>query len=193
MIKELFERLYRIIIQPAKTWNILADEKEEEIIDNNTFLKTYLYPVIGIVALLTFAGVFFHKKEFDIELAFRLTIKVLITLFVGFYFASFLLSKTMEHLFFKENSFKLCQRFVGYSSALIYAMYIILAIFPDYSFLQLFLLYTIYIIWEGASVYMQIPENERNRFTAIAAAIILLSPFIIEKMMFLTMPGMRAQ
>jgi len=98
----------------------------------------------------------------------------------------------MEHLYSTENSYKLCQRFVGYSSALIYAMYLILAIFPDYSFLQLFLLYTIYIIWEGASVYMQIPENERNRFTAIATATILLSPFIVEKMMFLTMPGMRA-
>ena len=192
MLKELFERLYRIIIQPAKTWNILADEKEEEIIDNNTFLKTYLYPVIGIVALLTFVGVFFHKKEFDVQLALRLTIKVSIALFAGFYLASFLLSKAMERLFQTEKSYKLCQRFVGYSSALIYAMYLILAIFPDYSFLQLFLLYTIYIIWEGASVYMQIPENERNRFTAIATATILLSPFIVEKMMFLTMPGMRA-
>ena len=193
MLKELFKRLYKIIIQPAKTWIILADEKEEEIIDNNSFLKTYLYPAIGIVALLTFIGVFFHKKEFDVQLALRLTIKVLIALFAGFYLSSFLLSKVMEHLFFRENSYKLCQRFVGYSSALIYAMYIILAIFPDYGFLQLFLLYTIYIVWEGASVYMQTPENERNRFTAIATAIILLSPFIIEKMMFLTMPGMRAE
>ena len=191
MLKKLFERLYRLIIQPAKTWNILADEKEEEIVDNNSFLKTYLYPAIGIVALLTFVGVFFYKKEFDVQLAIRLMIKVLIALFAGFYLASFILSKVMEHIFFMANSYKLCQRFVGYSSALIYAMYILLAIFPDYGFLQLFLLYTIYIIWEGASDYMQIPENERNRFTAIATAIILLSPFIIEKMMFLTMPGMR--
>jgi len=191
MLKEFFERIYRLIIQPAKIWNILANEKEEEIIDNNSFLKTYLYPAIGIVALLTFVGVFFYKKEFDLQLAIRLMIKVLIALFAGFYLASFILSKVMEHVFFMENSYKLCQRFVGYSSALIYAMYIILAIFPDYGFLQLFLLYTIYIIWEGASDYMQISENERNRFTAIATAIILLSPFIIEKMMFLTMPGMR--
>ena len=191
MLKELFERLYRIIFQPAKTWNILADEKGEEIIDNNSFLKTYFYPVISIVALLTFVGVFFHKKEFDVQLALRLTIKVLIVLFAGFYLASFLLSKAMERFFLTKDSYKLCQRFVGYSSALVYAMYMVWAIFPDYGFLKLLLLYTIYVVWEGAPVYMQIPENERNKFTAIASAIMLLSPFIIENIMFLTMPGMR--
>ena len=191
MFKYLFERLYKIIFQPAKSWEILADEKEEEIIDNDSFFKTYLYPIIGIVALLTFAGVFFHKKEFEVQLALRLTITVLIALFAGFYLASFLLSKAMERLFLRKDNDKLCQRFVGYSSALIYVMYMVLAIFPDFGFLQLLLLYTIYIIWEGAPIYMQIPEDERNKFTAVATAIVLLSPYIIEKIMFFTMPGLR--
>ena len=191
MFKELFNQLCRIIFQPANAWKVLADEAEEGIIGNDSFLKKYLYPVIGIVSLLTFAGVFFHKKDFEVELAIRLTIKVVIALFAGFYMASFSLSKVMENFFSAGDNCKRCQRFVGYSSALIYVMYTVLAIFPNFGFLQLILLYTVYIIWEGATVYMQIVEHERNKFTVAATAIVLLSPFIIEKIMFFTMPGMR--
>ncbi|MCL2649854.1 MAG: YIP1 family protein [Candidatus Azobacteroides sp.] len=191
MLKDLFERLYRIIFQPATTWNILADEKGEEIIDNDSFLKTYLYPVIGVVALATFIGGIFYKKEFDVQLALKLTIKVSIALFAGFYLASYLLSEIMPRYFSREKNYKECQRFAGYSSALVYVMYIILAILPDFGFLQLILLYTIYMIWEGAITYMQISENERSKFTIMATAIVLLSPIIIEKMMYFTMPGMR--
>jgi len=191
MIKNLFEQLYRLIFQPVKAWSELVEAREEKVTDNDSFFNTYLYPVIGIIALLTFVGVFFYEKTFGVQLALRLTIKALIALFAGFFLASFLLSIVMERLFLIKE-YKLCQRFVGYSSALIYAMCMVSAIFPGYGFLQLILLYTIYIVWEGASGYMQIPENEKNRFTAIASVIILLSPFVIEKIIFLTMPGMRA-
>jgi len=192
MIAQLFKQLYRMILQPAMAWKVLADEKKEETTEDDSFFKTYLYPVIGIVAILTFTGVFFHRKEFSVELALRLTIKVSIALFAGFYMASFFLSKLMERFFSTVNNEKLCQGFVGYSSALVYVVYMILAIFPGFGFLQLILLYTVYIIWEGATVYMQITESERNKFTAAATAIILLSPFIIEKIMLFTMPGMRS-
>ncbi len=191
MLKNLFEQLYRLIFQPSRAWNILINEKEENVNDKDFFLKNYIYPVIGIVALFAFIGVFFHRKEFDIQLALRLMIKVVIALFAGFYLASFLLSKVIERFFSNASDYKLCQRFVGYSSALIYVMYMVLGIFPEFDFLQLILLYTIYIVWEGAPVYMQISDGERGKFTAAASAIVLLSPIIIEKIMFLTMPGMR--
>lgn len=190
MFERLFKQLYLLIIHPAKAWNILVNEREEEIKNNRYFFEVYLYPIWGIVALLAFIGVFFHKKDFDVQLAFRLTIKVIITLFAGFYLAVLLLSKALEYFSIKSNR-KLCERFIGYSSALIYVIYLILAIFPDFSFLSLILFYTIYIIWEGAESYMQISEEQRPKFTFIASVIILSSPFIVEQIMTWTMPGMR--
>ena len=192
MIKNLFEQLYRLIFQPVKAWSELVEAREEKVTDNDSFFNTYLYPVIGIIALLTFVGVFFYEKTFGVQLALRLTIKALIALFAGFFLASFLLSIVMERLFLIKE-YKLCQRFVGYASALVYVIYMVSAIFPDYGFLKLALLYTIYMVWEGAPAYMQIPEHERNKFTAITTAIVLLSPFIIENFMYLTMKGMRVE
>lgn len=191
MFKKLFKQLYEIIFRPTKAWNTLAEEKEEEIIDNEPFLKAYLYPIIGIVALLAFTGVFFHRKDFNVQLALRLMINVLVALFAGFFLASYLLSEAMAKIFSNDKQYKLCQRFVGYSSALVYVMYMILAIFPDFSFLSLILLYTIYIVWEGAISYMQIEEKQQTKFTLITSAIVLLCPFLIKEIMFLTMPGMR--
>jgi len=195
MIKGIFERLYRIIFQPTKAWNTLVNEKEEEIIDNDSFFETYLYPIIGIVALLTFVGALFHESGFtvhNVQLALKRMIGVAIALFAGFYLASYLLSEIIVRFFSGDKQYKLCQRFVGYSSALIYMMYMVLAIFPVFSFLSIFLLYTVYIVWEGIPAYIQIPENEKNKFVIIAAGIILLSPVLIEKILTLMMPNMKS-
>ena len=192
MFKSLFEQLYNLIFQPTKAWKALANEKENEVTNNDHFLKTYLYPIIGLIALLAFLGVFFYKKEFDMQIALRKTINISIALFAGFYLASYLLSEIMVRYFSDGKYYKECQRFVGYSSALVYVMYVFLAIFPDFAFLQFILLYTVYIVWEGASSYMQISDNQKSKFTLATSAIVILSPIIIEKIMFLTMPGMRA-
>ncbi len=190
MLKKIFEILFNIIIKPAKIWSTFSKDETD---NNDLFLKSYLYPVIGIISLLTFVGVLFYKKEFEIQLSLRLTISVVITLFAGFYLASALLSEVVSRYFSTGKIYKKCERFVGYSSALFYVMYMVLAIFPDFSFIKIGLLYTIYIVWEGAISYMSIPEDKRIGFSIAATAIILVSPMIVETIMFFTMPGMRPQ
>lgn len=198
MIKILFEQLYRLIFQPAKAWNILSEKAEntqsslnKRQSENDSFFKDYLYPAIGIVALLSFLGILFNRKEFDVQLALKATISATLSLFVGFYLASFLLSEAMGRLFSEEKHYRRCERFAGYSSALVYVLYMFLAVFPEFSFLYLLSLYSIYMIWEGATPYMHIAEDQKVKFTVIASAIILLSPVLISKIIYMTMPGMR--
>lgn len=86
---------------------------------------------------------------------------------------------------------KLCQRFVGYSSSLMFALNIVLMLLPEFFFLRIFILYTFYIVWEGAGPYMQVEENIRLKFVGIATAVILITPALIEFVLFLLMPGLR--
>lgn len=86
---------------------------------------------------------------------------------------------------------KLCQRFVGYSSSLMFALNIVLMLLPEFFFLRIFILYTFYIVWEGAGPYMQVAENERLKFAGIATVVILLTPAVIEFVLFMLMPGLR--
>ena len=189
MFKNIFDLLIRLILQPAKAWDTLSDKQET---NNDLFFKSYLYPLFGLVALLSFVGVFFSSKSFDIQLALKNSIRLIIAVFIGFYLASFLLSEVMKRIFDHSGEIKLCQRFVGYSSSLIYVLSMILSLFPEeFFFLYIFLFYTIYIIWEGSVRYMYIKEKEQVKFSAFASMIILVCPYLINTIMYMLMPGLR--
>ncbi len=72
-----------------------------------------------------------------------------------------------------------------------FALSIILALLPEFFFLRIFVLYTFYIVWEGAEPYMKVEEPVRMKFTCVATGIILLTPTIIGFLLFMLMPGLR--
>ena len=111
--------------------------------------------------------------------------------FGGFYLGAYLLNEAWQGLFKREKDMKLCQRFVGYSSSLMFALNVVLMLLPEFFFLRIFILYTFYIVWEGAGPYMQVEEKERLKFAGITTVIILLTPAVIEFVLFMLMPGLR--
>ncbi len=194
MLKNIFDLLVRLISQPAKAWSMLADKQEN---DNENFYKSYLYPLFGIVALLSFVGVLLTTPEgqheslsFNGHLQYGLKncIRLIIITFAGFHLASYILSEVMKKIFNRPGELKLCQRFVGYSSSLVYILILTRSLFPSLFFLYIFLLYVVYIIWEGAIPYMKMEENDQLKFTIWTGAIVLLTPFLIEIIMVSLMP-----
>ena len=172
MYKEIFRWVIAIISQPAKAWALLAKkgEKQEE------FLSRFVYPLIGFVTVAAFLGVLFTRKEFDLELALKSSIRTLVSSFGGFYLGAYLM--------------KLWLRFVGYSSSFMFALNIVLMLLPDFFFLRIFILYTFYIVWEGAGPYMGVEEKIRLKFVGFTTAIILLTPAVIEILLSMLMPGL---
>lgn len=187
MYKEIFKWVIAIISQPGKAWEMLTKKEE----DSDLFLSRFVYPLIGLVTAAAFVGVLFTRKEFDVELALKSSIKTLVASFGGFYLSAYLLNEIWQGLFKREKDLRLCQRFVGYSSSLMFTLNIVLMLLPEFFFLRIFILYTFYIVWEGAGPYMRVEENIRLKFVGIATAIILITPALIEFVLFLLMPGLR--
>lgn len=187
MYKEIIKWVIALISQPAKAWEALTRKDEE----NDAFLTRFVYPLIGLVTLAAFLGVMFTRKEFDLELALKSSIKTLVSSFGGFYVAAYLLNEIRQSLFKQAKDLKLCQRFVGYSSSVMYTLNIILMLLPEFFFLRIFVLYTVYVVWEGAPVYMHVEEKDRLKFVGIATALILLVPTVIDIVLFMLMPGLR--
>ena len=98
MYKEIFKLVIAIISQPGKAWDILTrkDEKDDE------FLSRFVYPLIGFVTVAAFLGVLFTRKEFDVELALKSSIRTLVAAFGGFYLASYLLNELWQGLFKRD-------------------------------------------------------------------------------------------
>ncbi|MDR0835544.1 MAG: YIP1 family protein [Tannerella sp.] len=188
MFKELFNTAMSLIFKPTEAWMKLRNEQYE---DNEKFLSRFVYPFIGLVALTAFIGIFFSQKEFNLQLALKSSILSLTSLLGGFFLASYILNEVWNRYFRYEKDFKLCQRFVGYASVVMFALNIVLSLLPDFFYLKICLLYTFYIVWEGAYPYMKIDENKQFKFSLIATALIILVPLLIEFLLKMLMPGLR--
>lgn len=186
MYKEIFKWVIAIISQPAKAWKILKGKEE----GHEEFLSRFVYPLIGIVTVAAFLGVLFTRKEFDLELALKSSIRTLVSSFGGFYLAAYLMNELWLGFFKREKDMKLWQRFIGYSSSMMFALNILLMLLPEFFFLRIFILYTFYIVWEGAGPYMNVEEKIRLKFVGITTAIILVTPIFIEKVLSMLMPGL---
>ena len=187
MFTNIFKQLTAIILKPGDAWNELCLQEDER----DTFLSQFIYPLIGIIALAAFLGILFSQKEFDFEIALKITIRTVIAVAGGFFGGSYLMNEVWKGVFNQPKDIVLCRLFVGYASSLMFVLYILTALLPDFFFLYIFVLYTVYIIWEGAVVYMQIEEEDRLKFTVIASFIVILTPFITEHALRMLMPGFR--
>lgn len=186
MYKEIIRCVIAIISQPSRAWDMLVRKEEKD----DEFLSRYIYPLIGLVTVAAFLGVLFTRKEFDVELALKSSIKTLVASFGGFYLGAYLLNEVWQGWFKRTKDMKLCQRFVGYSSSLMFALNIVLMLLPEFFFLRIFVLYTFYIVWEGAGPYMQVEEKERLKFASVASVIIMLTPIVIGLLLSMLMPGL---
>ncbi|GHV55939.1 hypothetical protein FACS1894182_01420 [Bacteroidia bacterium] len=190
MFRQLFILLFKIIAESTPTWKLLSEKQDK---DNERFYKSYLFPIVGIIALLSFIGVLIDYS-FDVhglQRVLKTVIKQVIIYGGSLYITSYVLS---DFLFPRFNlpKDKLCaEQFTGYSSALIYAIAMIKALFPSLFLLEILVFYTIYIIWTGAIQFLKINEDHIIKFTTFAGIIILITPFLLDKLIGLLIPGMK--
>jgi hypothetical protein len=190
MYKELFNTAVLLIFRPSEAWSQLKEKKGES---DELFLTRYLYPFIGLMTLAAFVAVLFTRSEFSFELALKSAIVVLLATLGAYWFASSLLKVGMERFLRCNESISVCRRFTGYASAAIFALNIVLSFFPSFFMLRFMAVYTLYIVWEGAqSGYFNLQEADYTKFTIGATLIIALSPWLLEKALFILMPGLRS-
>jgi len=189
MFKELFKITISLIFRPSEAWAELRKERKD---DDERFLSGFVYPYIGMISIAAFLGVLFTRKEFDLQIALKSTIMTVLSLFGGFFLASYLLNELWYSVFHRERNMILCRKFIGYASALMFSLSIIHSLLPpEFFFLRFFVIYTIYIVWEGAVPYMEVSDSEQFKFVVIATVIILLMPVILKFIFEMLMPGLR--
>lgn len=195
MYKEIVKLVIMMISQPTKTWKMLQERREKDELETGSmryeaFQSNYLYPFIGVLTVAAFFSVC-TRQEFDIELALKSAIVTFVSTFGGFYLASYLLNELWQGFFKKDKNLPLCQMFVGFSSALMFTLDIVWMLLPDFFFLYIFIVYTFYIVWEGATIFMQVEETNQMKITVFASVLIIAMPHLIEKVLILLMPGLR--
>ena len=109
----------------------------------------------------------------------------------SFYIISYALLEFVFPAFNLPKNKVQAEQFTGYASALIYATAMIKALFPTFFLLEIFVFYTFYILWVGGVHFLKINENLIIKFTIFAGIIVLITPFLLNALINLLMPGMK--
>ncbi len=189
MFKVLIERLMLIVFTPAKAWlEIIKENPKESDVRNN-----YVFPFMGLISLASFLGILIFGEEETFNLNVQHAVirgcVTFVSLFAGFFVASFVLNEVMEK-FNLEKNIQRTQIFVGYASSILYAIDLVLELqlIPEFFFLQIFIFYTVYVIWESVGIYYTVVEERRVLFVAIASLVVLAAPSIVELALAFLLP-----
>lgn len=174
MWKNILIVVIQLLASPQKAWKDLHAEED----DHNEFLNNFLYPIFGIIALTTFIGGLWFTRDGNVELGLKNAIIRIVTVYGGYYIASYFLDEMAPRFGLSKNSLR-HQQFVVFSSVVLYALLVIMPLISDFFILWLSVLYTVYIVYTGAEIFMQVGEDKRMNFSVSATLLILLVPGLI--------------
>lgn len=174
MFKDIILTIVHLIISPNIAWKDVSAEAE----DQTEFLNRFLHPVFGIIALTSFIGGLWFTRDGNLQSALKEAIVSVVSVYGGYYIASYAINEIAPRFDLEKHLFSF-QRFVGYSSVLLYVLYMILPFLSDFYILWFAALYTAYIVYAGAAIFFGISETKRMSFTVAATSLMLLVPGLI--------------
>lgn len=161
--KWLYNRFVSLLISPSKAWKSIS--KEDSNIDVQL---SYVYPILGLCALIGFLSSFFVNLGEKIT-PYEIFQKAIITacctsipLFAIFFITIFILQKIIPSLFKIKVDKHTINTIVGYSMSVMFLSYMLLAFNWDFQILiWLMQIYTIFIVWEGCSCLLNLEDNQK--------------------------------
>jgi len=173
MIVKAIRTALQVIFSTQAVWKITLRTKVN-------LYNDFLLPLWILIIAASLLGGWFFTQNGSFEIGLRNAIIEFFTICVGFYIASFFLNESIASYTEEEKNLKKTKIFVAYSSSLLYLIDICVSIFSDFFFLWLFVLYTFYIVYIGASTFYKISIDKRGSFMVIASLLIIGIPLLIK-------------
>ena len=182
--KHIVIRSKDLFVNTKKTWNVIAAEKTT----SRTIRNTYVFPCICVCTLIVFLTNLLYISERSFELAFLKAFVTGLSLAIGYFIASkacfWALTKRIGN-----KSQDACEIVVAYSFTTIFALKILTSLFPTLFFLQILVIHSAYLLWEGTRAMLNFDEKEQENMILILALILIGSPMIINMLLNLMLPN----
>jgi len=192
MYKNLFERIWGILVSPSKTWDKIAQDPNNK----KKYLTSYFYPLITLVAVTAFLNPFIKGYE---ELEWKATLLVglrfCIVSFVSSLIGFFLTAKALNYSFVRWFGIKpdgrKSEMLTAYASTPVLVVSILTRLLSDFFFMKLLFFYVIVLVWEASTHFYSIEESKQSKFTTLATLAILAVPFLVEQLFLFLLPGLK--
>lgn len=173
MLKKIIINISLLLISPEKGWLKMRKDsyKHEE------FMSNFLFPLFGLASLTAFIGGLWIDGG-GLQYALKLAIFVMSGLFGGFYLSSLLIAEMMpKYGAIKDKN--MAQQFVGYSSIIVYLLFLVMPFLGGLKWIWLLSLASFYVIYPGSRHFLDIYGIKGYRFSTIALLSIVLLPILI--------------
>jgi hypothetical protein len=175
--KGLFNKIVALLSSPAKAWNEISEET-----DTRSVMENFVYPLIGLCGLSVFIGCFIGNTAGANE-AFQVAMKrccaTCISLFGGFFLASYLSDLLGKKLLGRESEMEQNRCFIGYSMVVTFVLQIISGLFSISILHWILQFYTVFVVYEGANVLMKVEEKRLTHYALLVSLLVLLCPAVI--------------
>ncbi len=179
--KELFHIALQLISSPARAWEEIRLEE-----DRRKVFTAFVYPMIGLCGLSVFIGSLWTMGwggPQSFQYAMTQCCAVAVSLFGGYFLASYLINGLRVRMFMMDSDIPLTQQFAGYALVVLFMLKIIIGILPDFRVVSWLLqFYIVYVVWEGSAKVMQVAEKDRLRFTLLSSFLLIACPVVLEWM-----------
>ena len=174
--KELFNRVVLLLSSPAQAW--MQIEKEE---DRKKVMGTFVYPMIGLCGLSVFIGTFIGNTAgvSAFQIAMTRCCATFVSLFGGFFLASYLTNLLGKNILGREDEMELNQQYVGYAMVVSFVLDIVSGLFSISILRWILQFYTVFVAYEGARELMKVDEKNLTRYALIVSLIIIVCPSLI--------------
>lgn len=174
MWRDIFVTIAQLIVASPNAWKELDKEEKSQ----HEFLSHFLHPIFGIIAFATFVGSIWVEKEWNVENALKECIIAVVAIYGGYFIASYVLNELAPRFGLEKNLLRF-QQFTGYSSVVVYTLFVATPLLSGVFILWLLSLYSIHLVSNGASYFVRVQKAKVTDFTAIASGVIVFSPVLL--------------
>lgn len=174
MWREIVGVVTQLLVATPKAWKDIYRERWSL----GEFLNRYLHPMFGLIAFTSFIGGLMFSINGSIESALKQAIIGVVAVYGSYFIASYVLNEMAEKFSLKKNM-PMFKKYVGFSSVVIYLLYLITPFFPNFIILWLLALYSVHILYIGAQYYLKVDKENHLNFTLLSSAVILFTPAAI--------------
>ena len=174
--KDLFRRIGLLISEPEKAWKEISMDADKRNVQIG-----FVYPLIGFCGISVFIGTLWGNMSGPMifQTAMMKCGAIFISLFAGFFLATYLVQLVNRKYLRREYAVDTVQQFVGYSMVVSFLLIFINGLF-NISFLYwLLMFYTIYVVYIGARILLNVQEDKMTGYSLLTSFIIFCCPIII--------------
>ncbi len=181
-IKWILLRIKNIISKPVLEWLVIANDND----DYKAVLRNYALPLIVLVSVARFLGL----SKFGINLSFYAILYAIVdflSLYFGMYISA-LIIKEVAPSFLSDNDKTVAFKIIIYSSTPIFVASFISNLASSLFFVNLFYIYTLYLLWSGIGPLMNTPERNKMSFIIIIVIVLFATTEAIDKILTSLLP-----